>query len=126
MSFTPVILIHLSAALLAVVVGGVMMALKKGTRLHRMSGRAWVLLMLVTALLSFWIKTSGGFSWIHLLSIYTLFSIGMALVAIHRHDIANHRRWMRGTYIGLMVAGVFTLLPQRRLGYVVWHSIGMI
>ncbi len=126
MQYTPVILIHLSAALLAVAVGGMMLALRKGTRLHRYAGRAWVALMLTTALLSFGIRTTGSFSWIHLLSLYTLFSIGMAMLAIYRHDIPNHRRWMRGTYTGLVVAGVFTLLPQRRLGYLVWHGIGLV
>jgi uncharacterized membrane protein len=126
MQFTSIILIHLTAALLAVAVGGMMLALKKGTRLHRMAGLSWVGLMLVTALLSFGIRSSGGLSWIHLLSLYTLFSITMAMVAIYRHDVPTHRRYMRGTYIGLVVAGVFTLLPQRRLGYLVWHGIGLV
>lgn len=125
MTFTPIILTHLSAALLSVALGGAMLVMRKGTRLHRLGGRAWVGLMLVTALLSFGIRTSGTFSWIHL-SLYTLFSIGMALYAVRRHDIPNHRRWMRGTYIGLVIAGLFTLLPQRRLGYLVWHGVGLL
>jgi uncharacterized membrane protein len=126
MEFTPIILIHLTAALLAVAVGGMMLALKKGTRLHRTAGLSWVGLMLVTALLSFGIRRSGSFSWIHLLSLFTLFSITMAMVAIYRHDVPRHRHWMTRTYIGLAVAGVFTFLPQRRLGYLLWHGIGLV
>ncbi len=50
MNFTPVILMHLFAALAAVVVGGAMFLLKKGTPLHRISGRLWLLLSLVLIL----------------------------------------------------------------------------
>ena len=33
-----------------------------------------------------------------------------------RHDVAAHRRTMSLTYLGLSVAGMFTLLPGRLLG----------
>lgn len=126
MTFEPIILIHLSAALMALMVGASMLAREKGTVLHRRSGRVWVALMLVTVLLSFGIRSSGHFSWIHLLSLWTLFAIAMALWALRRREIEAHRRWMRGCYIGPAAAGVFTLLPQRRLGHLVWHAIGLI
>ena len=125
MSFTPIVLTHLSTALLALTIGGTMLVMQKGTTLHRLGGRIWVVLMALTALLSFGIQTSGAFSWIHLLSIYTLFAITMALIAISRHNVVAHKRWMRGTYIGLVAAGVFTLLPQRQLGYLIWHALGV-
>ena len=121
-SFTPLILAHLTAAILALAVGGTMLAMQKGTPLHRFGGRVWVILMMLTALLSFGIRGSGSFSWIHLLSLYTIFTITMGLIAISRKDVARHKHWMRGTYMGLMVAGVFTLLPQRLLGNLVWHA----
>lgn len=126
MAFTPIILIHLVAALGAIGIGGVMLALKKGTLMHRLFGRIWVTLMLTAALLSFGIKNSGNFSWIHLLSVWTLFGIGMALYSIYRRNIKAHRGWMTGVYMGLVVAGVFTLLPQRRVGYLVWHAVGFV
>ena len=126
MTFTPVITLHLFAALAALVVGGLVLAAKKGTRVHRMSGRVWVVLMLVTAISSFWIKTSGHFSWIHLLSIWTLITLGVAVYAILKKNVRTHRYWITGTYAGLAIAGVFTLLPNRRLGALVWHAVGLI
>ena len=125
MSFTPVILVHVLAAFSAVSIGGVMFWIKKGTTTHRLLGRIWMLLMLVAALISFAIKTSGHFSWIHLLSIWFLFTMSMALWSIYRRNIKAHQRWVVGSYVGLVGAGVFTLLPFRLLGQLVWGSVGL-
>lgn len=122
MSFTPIILMHLFAALAAVVVGAAMFLLKKGTPLHRISGRLWLLLMAVTALASFGIRQHGHFSWIHLLSLMTLYFLVQAVWSIRRRDVTRHRRFVTGTYAGLVIAGVFTLVPGRRLGDLVWHA----
>lgn len=126
MSFTPIMLIHLLTAGAAVVVGGLVFLLKKGTPLHRLLGRTWALLMLTTALVSFGIRTSGHFSWIHLLSVVTLVGLVAAVFAAANGRVAAHRRGMTSLYIGLVVAGVFTLLPGRRLGHLVWHAAGLI
>ncbi|MDB5821452.1 MAG: hypothetical protein JWR21_156 [Herminiimonas sp.] len=123
--FTPIILMHVATALAAVAIGGVTLAMKKGTRLHRIGGRTWVALMVVTALLSFGIKTHGHFSWIHLISIGTLVAVTMAIVAVLRGNVRVHRRSMTMTYIGLCMAGAFTLLPHRILGQIVWQGLGL-
>lgn len=126
MEFTPVILIHVLAASGAVVAGGLALALKKGTPLHRILGRTWVALMLVTALGSFAIQSRGHLSWIHLLSVLTLAGLGASIFAVARGRLQAHRRGMRFTYLGLVIAGAFTLLPDRRLGYMVWHHVGLV
>ena len=126
MEFTPVILIHVVAAGGAIVLGGIALLLRKGTPAHRLLGRAWVALMLIAALLSFGIRTSGHFSWIHLLSVATLLGLGASLYAAVRGRISQHRRGMIASYIGLVVAGAFTLLPGRRLGELVWHAAGLL
>lgn len=126
MPFTPVILIHLLAALGAVVIGGTLLALRKGTPTHRLFGRIWVGLMAIVALGSFFIRSNGHFSWIHLLSVWTLIVLTMAIVSIRRGNIRAHKLWMTGGYSGLAIAGVFTLLPGRRLGHLLWHSVGLI
>jgi hypothetical protein len=60
------------------------------------------------------IKLVGDFSPIHLLSIYVLFGSRQAIVAARRHDIAAHRGHVAGMYLGgIVVAGLFTLLPGR-------------
>jgi uncharacterized membrane protein len=41
--------------------------------------------------------------------------------------ILRHRRMMTGIYVlGLGAAGLFTLLPDRLLGRMLWSSIGLI
>jgi len=41
---------------------------------------------------------------------------------IRRDNLAGHRKTMRGLYTGACVlAGVFTLLPGRFLGQLLWH-----
>lgn len=127
MQFTPVILAHVAAALGAIVIGGVTLFLKKGTAVHRLFGRLWVLLMLTAALVSFAIRATGHLSWIHLLSVWILFTLGMALYnVILARNINAHKRWMTNTYIGLVIAGLIALLPARLLGHLVWQTVGLI
>jgi uncharacterized membrane protein len=126
MEFTPVIVVHLVTAVAAVAIGGAMLAMRKGTRMHRLLGRTWVGLMLTTALVSFGIRHGGHFSWIHLLSVLTLVGLASAVYAVMKGRIAVHRRAMVGVYSGLVIAGSFALLPGRRLGYLVWHAVGLV
>lgn len=126
MGFTPLILTHAISALAALIVGGLALRMKKGSARHRLAGRGWVLLMAVVAVSSFWIKTSGGWSVIHLLSVGTLVVLALAIRAAIRKDIQTHRRLMGQLYAGgLVVAGVFTLLPNRLLGEMLWHTLGL-
>jgi len=44
-----------------------------------------------------------------------------------RGNINGHRRTMQGLYVGAcIVAGAFTLLPNRYLGGVVWGAVGLL
>lgn len=122
----PAIAIHLAAALPALLLGGWMLAARKGTPRHRRFGRAWVLLMAATAISSFWIRHSGHFSWIHLLSAWVLFILIMAVAAIYKGNVRAHRRWITGAYAGLAVAGTFALMPHRLLGAAVWSALGLL
>jgi uncharacterized membrane protein len=50
----------------------------------------------------------------------------LAFWMLARHDIAGHRKVMQRLYFGAcVVAGAFTLLPQRYLGQVVWGALGV-
>ena len=51
----PPIPLHALAALLAFVLGGMQLAMKKGTRLHKALGWIWIGLMAVVAMTSFFI-----------------------------------------------------------------------
>ena len=42
-------------------------------------------------------------------------------------NIRRHQKLVTGLYAGgLVIAGLFTLLPQRLLGQLVWSSLGLI
>lgn len=123
--FSLAVLIHMFAALAATALGIWLFARRKGTFDHRINGRVWAGLMALTALSSFWIKSSGHFSWIHGLSILVLVMLVQGVRFAMAHNQVRHRAVMQGLfYGGLVVAGAFTLLPQRRLGHMLWSTLG--
>jgi uncharacterized membrane protein len=73
--------------------------------------------MAVVAASSFWIhqmRLVGPFSPIHLLSIFTLVMLPLAVWRAHTHRVVDHRRMMIFIFAGaLVVAGLFTLVPGR-------------
>jgi uncharacterized membrane protein len=118
-TWTPVIETHAVAAVVAVIIGLSILIAKKGTATHRFLGRLWWLAMIVTVLSSFAIQELGGlmgWSWIHLLSIYTLLALIMAIIYIRRGNVAAHRWTMLVSLAGLLIAGTFASLPGRRMG----------
>ena len=111
--------IHLAAVVPAIAIGVVQLAAAKGTRPHKLLGWIWVLAMLTAAISSFWImeiRRGAGWSVIHLLSLWVLFALAMAIRQIRRGDVRAHRRYMIGTLLGLAGAGIGALLPGRFLG----------
>ena len=121
-----VIQIHAFAALSAFALGAVQLAAPKGTIPHRAVGWLWAGLMLVLVLSSFLIHTIrlwGPFSPIHLLSIFTLAMLPLAVWRARQHDVRKHRRAMVSLFLGaLVIAGVFTFLPGRIMHAVVFGS----
>ena len=126
-SLSPAIVIHLFLALAALLLGPVALRARKGTRVHRAAGYAWVTLMLGAALSSVFIRDFDlpnvwGYTPIHILTVVTFAGIAGGLYFIARRRIAEHRKVMWGTYLGGCVgAGLFALLPNRLLGEAVWH-----
>jgi uncharacterized membrane protein len=60
----------------------------------------------------------GHFSPIHILSVLVIVLVPMLIRAARRHDVARHRRTVRGIVIGaLLVAGFFTFPFDRLLGH---------
>ena len=122
----PAIPLHAFAAMGAFVLGLVQFAAPKGTLPHRTIGFVWVGLMLVVAGSSFWIhqiRLVGPWSPIHLLSIFVLVTLPLAVWRARRHAVADHRRIMILLFSGaLVIAGLFTLLPGRIMHAVVFGS----
>ncbi len=113
----PLIQVHAAAAILALLLGGLVLFRRKGDGPHRAFGRLWVGLMAVVALSSFFIWTIrlwGLFSPIHLLSILTLVMLWLGVRYARRHLVPAHLRTMRMTYLlALVVTGLFTFYPGR-------------
>lgn len=120
----PAIQIHTFAALIALALGMVQFTSRRGSWLHRMSGWTWVLLMGVTAVSSFFIhriQLVGIWSPIHLLSVFTLVMLWLAIRAAKRGDISRHRSMMISLFgFALVGAGLFTLLPGRLMHVVLF------
>ena len=133
MQLTPVIAIHLAAALAATAIGPLALWARKGRiqrpRLHRATGYAWVTLMVATAVSALFISGGGGPRWgsfglIHLLIPLTLGMLVVSFVFLARRNVAGHRKTMQFIYLGAcVVAGGFTLLPDRFLGHLLWTAL---
>ncbi len=119
--------LHAIPAILAFVLGGLQLALRKGTGLHRAMGWTWVVLMALVAGSSFFIHTIcsfGPFSLIHLLSILTLASLPFAVLHARRGRIGAHARAMKALFLGaLVIAGIFTFTPGRIMHDVAFGTV---
>lgn len=117
--------IHWAAAVLSFVLGLLMLVRKKGTSSHKMIGRVYLVLMLVTCLSAFFVRSLdegeqwslfSNFSWIHLLIILTLFYLALGFKQIRQGNVKGHAGSMVAAYVGgLIIAGAFTFLPGRHM-----------
>jgi len=114
---SPAIQLHAFAAMAAFALGIVQLSAPKGTIPHRAIGWVWVSLMLAVSVSAFWIHTIrlwGPWSPIHLLAIFTLIMLPIAVLHARRHRVPQHRIAMISIFFGaLVIAGAFTLLPGR-------------
>jgi uncharacterized membrane protein len=111
MQLTPLIAIHMSAAMAATATGAIALLARRRAathpRLHRAAGYAFVTLMVCAAVSACFIRDYRLPNW--------------------AGNIAGHRQIMRSVYIGAcVVAGLFTLLPGRYLGDLLWQQLGLI
>lgn len=116
------VLFHVAFALPALVLGPVALFRKSRDGLHRWAGRVWVLSMAGLALSSFFItsiRMIGPFSPIHILSVMTLVGLIQGIRLVRAGQYQAHGRAMRALYAqALILAGVFTFLPGRRMNLV--------
>lgn len=116
--------VHAIVALIALGLGAVQLIAPKGTLLHKWVGRVWVTALAFVALSSFFIfeiRLLGPFSPIHLLSIFTLAMLVLAIKAARQGDIKRHKQIMTNLFwFALVLTGLFTLLPGRAMHAVVF------
>ena len=105
-------LLHTGSAVAALACGAVVLLQRKGTRVHRRLGWAYVASMVtlnVTALLIY--RLFGGLGPFHLAALVSLATLAAGVVAVARrrpaHDwVEHHYWWMAYSYLGLVAAGV--------------------
>jgi uncharacterized membrane protein len=114
--------LHLATVLPAFVIGTWQIFFStKGSRYHRLLGAIYLALMTVTAITTFFIRSTnpGHLSLIHLFIPLTLFGVFGALWNIRRGNIKGHRNAMLGLYFGgILIAGGLTMIPRRLLHHV--------
>ncbi len=130
MQLTPTIAVHINLALTAVAIGPVALWTRMGRatrpRLHRAFGYAWVTCMLGATLTGLFIRNFQlpnlwGYTPIHLLIPITCWSLYRAFRFLALGNIPGHRKTMQQLYFwACIVTGIFTLLPGRFLGQLVW------
>jgi uncharacterized membrane protein len=123
---SPAIQLHAFAAMSAFGLGVIQLAAPKGTLPHRTVGWIWVTLMLAVSVSAFFIheiRLWGAWSPIHLIAIFTLVMLPLAVRHARRHAVERHRRAMISIFLGaLVIAGLFTFLPGRIMHAVVFGS----
>ena len=109
--------VHAIMAIIAVILGGIQLSMKKGGTIHKLLGRIWVGIMMFVAISSFFIheiKLWGAYSPIHLLSLWTIFILGVGIYYVRVGNIKRHKQVMIATYFfALILTGFFTLYPGR-------------
>ena len=117
-TWTPLLVSHVAAAFTGVLLGAHQLWRRpRGDTRHRVLGRAWVVVMLWTAITSFWIRhiADGAFSWLHVLSVVTLVTVTLGVVNARRGRIAAHRGNMVGSWLGAVGAMVAAVAVPARM-----------
>ena len=115
----PLIWPHLISVVVATALTPVMLLRPRGTRSHRQLGWVWVVAMFSTALLSMFVRNvnNGGFSFIHILSVWTMIQVPIIVWSARARNVKRHRYGVRAMVTGaLLVAGFFTFPFNRLLG----------
>jgi uncharacterized membrane protein len=115
-ALSPTIKIHILAALSALAIGTMILFQPKGSHFHKTLGWAWVIAMATAAVSSLLITEINGGMWsfIHLLSGWTIIGLPMAIYAVRNRNVKAHQRAMTGMFVGgLIVAGLLTFIPGR-------------
>ena len=116
--------LHALAAIVAILLGAIQLLSRKGTLIHKALGWVWVLLMLVVSVSSLFIHEInmwGKYSPIHILSLWTIFCLLLAIYFVRIGNIKRHKQTMTVLYLlALILTGLFTLLPGRVMRVVIF------
>jgi uncharacterized membrane protein len=119
---------HLATIVPAFLIGTVLLFMSKGTPVHKLLGRIYMPLMLVTAIITLFMpavvgpRFGGHFGFIHGFSALVLYSVPTAYINARRGNVAKHRSAMIGLYVGgILIAGTFAFMPGRMLNQMLFQ-----
>lgn len=122
MTYHEIAYLHLATVVPAFLIGTWMMLNHKGTSMHRLLGRIYLVLMGLTGLVTLFMpavvgpRLMGHFGFIHLFSVLTLYTVPTSWRAARLGHVRQHRSGMIGLYIGgILIAGALAFGPGRML-----------
>ncbi len=108
--------IHVTTVLPCVPLGAYLLLARKGTDMHKLLGKVWVGLMLVTATAALFIHSGGGFSWIHIFVPVTYRACWKIVSTARAGNIKAHKGEIMGLFFGaLMIPGIWAFIGEGRL-----------
>jgi uncharacterized membrane protein len=120
------IIVHTLTASFALILGPFVFTPKRRGKLHKTLGYCWITSLCVAACSSFFvheIRLAGPFSPIHILSVVTLIGLARGLLYIRQGNVKAHQRTMLSLYwLGVLAAGIFTMLPGRIMNDVLFPN----
>ena len=122
MTYLQLAYLHLGTVFPAFLIGTFLLLNRKGTPAHKVLGKIYMSLMLVTAIVTLFMSARvgptllGHFGFIHLFSFLVFYFVPTAYLALRGGNIKKHRDSMIGLYVGgILIAGGFTFVPGRLL-----------
>lgn len=122
MSYLQLAYFHLGTIIPPFLIGTYLLINRKGTSGHKLLGKIYMGLMLVTAMITLFMPAKvgptllGHFGFIHIFSLSVFYTVPTAFVAVRNGNIKAPRENMLSLYIGgLLIAGSFAFMPGRLL-----------
>jgi len=106
--------IHLTPAILVLLLGIYMLFSKKGSQAHALVGRIWSALILWVAVTGLFI-TGGpleiykGYGYTHVLSVVVIIAVPLAIWAIRNKKQSLHKSLMIFCFAGTVIAGLIAV-----------------
>lgn len=128
-------LLHLIAAIIALLTGAIVLAAPKGTRFHKRTGYVFAVALLgVNLTAAFMYNLTGNVNMLHGFTLISMVALGYGLWPAMRRKsgnwLARHVRGMNGAALGVWAAGfaelTIRILPDLlQPSQIIWIAIGI-
>lgn len=110
----PMVLAHLGVAFAALGLGVTVLAMRKGSRVHKIAGRLWAGLMIGAAVSGILIEPHR-FTAAHAAALFVFWMIPMVIVKARKRDLRGHRRNVAYLLIAMVIVAGLSVLPGHLL-----------